>query len=216
MAAQRAAPARGDVASRDPRVDAYIAGSAEFARPILKHIRRLVHAGCPEVEETLKWSFPHFMHKGMLCSMASFKAHCAFGFWKEKLLASRHEALGKAGKTAMGQFGRITAVSDLPDDAILIDLIREAAALNDLGVKVPRGGRSKGDRKLVVPDFFASALRKNGRARATFDGFNYTNKKGYVEWVTEARREETRKRRLETAIAWMAEGKPRNWKYIRK
>jgi uncharacterized protein YdeI (YjbR/CyaY-like superfamily) len=200
---------------KDPRVDAYIARAAGFARPVLKHIRKLVHAGCPDVEETIKWGSPTFMHKGMLCGMAAFKAHCAFGFWKQKLLEDRIAATGKVKKPAMGQFGRLTAMSDLPDDRILLGLVRDAAAMNDQGIRVPGRGRPKGDRRLAVPKYFASALRKNRKARATFDGFSYTNKKDYVEWVTEARQEETRRRRLETAIAWMAEGKPRNWKYIR-
>src|SRR5882672_7607606 len=96
---------------RDPRVDTYIAQSADFAKPILTHLRKVVHAGCPDVEETLKWSFPHFMYKGILCSMAAFKAHCAFGFWKGKLLAEKHQALADTREFAMGEFGRITALS---------------------------------------------------------------------------------------------------------
>jgi uncharacterized protein YdeI (YjbR/CyaY-like superfamily) len=201
---------------KDPRVDAYIARAAEFARPVLKRIRKVVHAGCPDVEETIKWGSPTFMYKGMLCGMAAFKAHCAFGFWKQRLLEDRIAAAGKVKEPAMGQFGRLTAVSDLPDDRVLLGLVRVAAALNAQGIKVPGRSRRKVRRALAVPGYFTGALRKNRKARATFDGFSYTNKKDYVEWVTEARQEETRKRRLETAIAWMAEGKARNWKYIRR
>ncbi|MGH2670154.1 MAG: YdeI/OmpD-associated family protein [bacterium] len=200
---------------KDPRVDAYIARAAGFARPILSHIRKVVHAGCPDVEETLKWSAPHFMYKGMLCGMASFKAHCAFGFWKEKLLADKIKAVARAGKPAMGQFGRLTAITDLPGEKTLIRIVREAAALNEQGVKAPARARPKGDRTLKVPDDFMSALRRNRKALTTFDGFSHSNKKDYVEWVTEAKQEETRKKRLETAVAWMAEGKVRNWKYIK-
>ena len=202
--------------TKDPRVDAYIAKSAEFARPVLRHLRKVVHAGCPDVEETLKWSAPHFMHKGMLCGMASFKGHCAFGFWKERLLAARIKTATSAGKTAMGQFGRITSIADLPDEASLIRLVQVAASLNEQGIKSPRRARPKGNRILRVPDYFMSALRRNRKALATFDGFTYSNRKEYVEWVVEARQEETRSRRLKTAIAWMAEGKARNWKYIKK
>jgi len=202
------------MAKKDPRVDAYIARSAEFARPILSHLRKAVHAACPEAEETLKWSSPAFMYKGILCGMAAFKKHCAFGFWKEALLRERLEgAAGSRGK-AMGQFGRLTAVSDLPDDRTLRSLIREAVGLNDQGIKSPTRSRPKGPRTLKVPRYFLDALRRNRKALSTFEHFTYTNKKDYVDWVTEAKREETRRRRLDTAVAWMAEGKIRNWKYM--
>jgi len=202
----------------DPRVDAYIAKSADFAKPILNHLRKVVHAGCPDVEETLKWSFPHFTYKGILCSMASFKSHCAFGFWKERLLKEKHEGLARIKKSAMGSFGRITTLSDLPEEKTLRRYVKAAAALNEQGVKVPARARPtpKGKQKLGVPDYFMSALRNSKKALATFEGFSPSNKREYVEWVTEAKGEETRKRRLETAVAWMGEGKVRNWKYVRK
>jgi uncharacterized protein YdeI (YjbR/CyaY-like superfamily) len=198
---------------KDPRVDAYIEKSAEFARPILKKIRKAVHAGCPEVEETLKWSFPHFTHRGILCSMAAFKEHCAFGFWKESLFAER--ARPKTEERAMGQFGRLRKVSDLPSEATLVRMVREAVALNEQEVKSPTRSKAKVNRKLEIPDYFMSALRRNRRALETFDGFNFTNQREYVEWVTEAKREETRKRRLETTVAWLAEGKVHNWRYVK-
>ena len=201
---------------KDPRVDAYIADSAEFARPILKQLRKAVHAGCPEVEETLKWSFPHFMYKGILCSMASFKAHCAFGFWKGKLLEDKLGNVPKMKEPAMGDFGRVTSLADLPEEKFLIRLVREAVELNDKGVKHPARSKPRGERKLEVPKYFLDAVKKSRKALTTFEGFNYSNKKEYVEWVTEAKGEQTRQRRLETAVAWMAEGKPRNWKYVRK
>lgn len=168
------------------------------------------------MEETLKWGFPHFMHKGILCSMASFKGHCAFGFWKEALLRDRHKVLARDVEPAMGQFGRITAVSDLPAQAQLLGLVKEAAALNDLGVKRPAGRKPARDRGLDVPGYFMEALRRNKKALAIFDGFSNSNKRDYVDWVTEAKREATRTRRLDTAVAWMAAGKSRNWKYIGK
>src|SRR5919108_232328 len=143
--------------SRDARVDAYIAKSEPFARPILTHLRKMVHAGCPDVEETMKWSFPHFMYKGMLCSMASFKEHCAFGFWKASLLQTG----GKKSEEAMGQFGRITAISDLPDQKQLIRLVQKAAALNDQGIKPPRPARPPRPAIVEVPDDLNTALKKN-------------------------------------------------------
>ncbi|HWW01431.1 MAG TPA: YdeI/OmpD-associated family protein [Candidatus Acidoferrum sp.] len=205
--------------TKDRRVDSYIARVPGFARPILAHLRRLVHAACPEVEETLKWGFPHFMHKGILCSMAAFKQHCSFGFWKHALLfpaestpAAQHAETGAPG---MGQFGRITALSDLPGDKSLLAIISKAAALNDAGIQHPFRVVPKHERKLVVPVYLAAALKKNPRARAAFDGFSYSHRKEYVEWLTEARTEPTRDKRLATTLAWLTEGKSRNWKYER-
>ena len=193
---------------RDPRVDAYIEKSADFAKPILTHLRETVHFAVPDVEEAMKWSFPHFLHKGMLCSMASFKEHCAFGFWKGSLL----EGNGARTKDAMGQFGRITSVRDLPGEKALVKLVKRAAALNDEGVSVVREKRAKPPVK-TPPDLMA-ALRANNKALATYEGFSQSMRREYVDWITNARTEETRTRRLETAVEWMAEGKPRNWKYL--
>jgi hypothetical protein len=201
---------------KDPRVDDYIARSADFAKPILRHLRRVVHAACPQVEETLKWSSPSFVHKGIVCGMAAFKEHCTFGFWKEALLHDRLAGLPRGDGKAMGQFGRITSVSQLPGDRALMRLVRAAVELNERGIKSPTRGKPRGDRELPVPGYFMAALRNNRKALATFKGFNYSNKKDYVDWVTDAKGEETRRRRLETSVAWMADGKVHNWKYIRK
>lgn len=200
---------------KDPRVDAYIDKAADFAKPILTHLRDVVHAGCPDVEETIKWGFPHFDYKGVLCSMAAFKSHCAFGFWKGSLLAEKHPGLAAAEDPAMGQLGRITGLSDLPDDETLLLYVREAAALNDQGVKTPRS-KPRTDKTVEVPDDLQEALQANPQAQATFEAFSPSHKREYVEWLTEAKSEETRKRRLDTAVEWIAEGKERHWKYARK
>jgi uncharacterized protein YdeI (YjbR/CyaY-like superfamily) len=199
------------MATRDPRIDAYIAKSADFARPILTHLREVVHAACPDVEETMKWSFPHFQYKGILCSMAAFKEHCAFGFWKGALVVGS-EAGGD--EKAMGQFGRITRLADLPPKKNLTGYIQKAMKLNEEGVKSPTGSKPKTPRELEVPDVLTRALLANEKARAAFEKFSPSHKREYIEWITEARTEATRTRRVETAIAWMAEGKPRNWKYM--
>ena len=192
---------------KDPRIDKYIANAADFAKPILTHLRKLVHQGCPEVEETLKWSMPSFMYKGILCGMAAFKNHGTFGFWKGNLFLTKEQQEG-----AMGSFGRITKVSDLPSDKEILGYIKKAMELNDTGAKVPSRVR-KPKQPLKVPDYFISAVKKNRRAHAAFENFSYSHKKEYVEWITEAKREETRTQRLATAVAWMAEGKARHWKY---
>ena len=172
---------------KDDRVDAYIARSADFARPILTHLRDLVHATCPEVEETMKWSFPNFMYKGMLCNMASFKEHCSFGFWKQSLILG--EKNGKAAE-GMGSFGKITKVSELPSKKVMAGYIKEAMKLNETGVKKP-GPAKKAPRDVTVPDILASALNKNAKARATFDGFSPSHKREYIEWITEAKTDAT-------------------------
>jgi len=199
----------------DPRIEAYIAQSADFAKPILNHLRQLVHNGCPEAEEGMKWSFPHFMYKGaILCSMASFKQHCAFGFWRRDL---KFTVTGNENsEEAMGQFGKITKLSDLLNEKTMLKYIKEAMKLQDSGVTSPAKPRPKEKKELKIPDYFMAALRKNKKALATFENFSPTNKKEYVEWITEAKSEETRAKRLETAIEWMSEGKIRNWKYLKK
>jgi len=196
--------------TKDPRIDAYIARSADFAKPILLHLRKLVHTACPDVEETMKWSFPHFMQKGMLCGMAGFKQHCSFGFWKASLIFGD----GTSSDNTMGHFGRLTALSDLPADKVLIGYIKKAVELNEAGIKVPAKPKSKAKKDLVVPPYFLAALKKNKKALAAFGGFSYSHKKEYVQWITEAKREETRNKRIATALEWLAKGKPRNWKYM--
>lgn len=197
--------------TRDPRVDAYIAKSADFARPILTHLRDIVHAACPDVEESMKWSNPHFSYKGMLGGMAAFREHCVFGFWKGSLIVDPKTT---GGEKAAGQFGRITMVADLPPKKVIAGYVKEAMRLNEEGVKAPARMKPKKPRELVVPDALAAALKKNGKARETFDAFSPSHKREYAEWVAEAKGEDTRRRRVETAIAWMSEGKPRNWKYM--
>ncbi len=197
------------MATKDPRVDAYIAKSADFAQPILNHLRKLVHTACPQVEETLKWSFPHFMYKGMFCNMAAFKAHCAFGFWHRDM---RQEVEGEKPAQAMGSLGRITSLADLPNDAALLRYLKQAARLNERGIKSPRPVRSA-SKKLEIPPSLMSALGMNKTALANFQGMSPSHQREYAEWIAEAKREETVVKRLATAIEWIAEGKSRNWKY---
>src|SRR3989442_1091805 len=185
----------GPMSSRDPRIDAYIAKSAPFARPILTYIRKAVHTGCPDVEETMKWSFPHFMYKGILCSMASFKEHCAFGFWKGSLIVTND---GSDVEKAMGQFGRITDLTDLPSRKVITGYIKAAMKLNEDGVKAPARSKPKATKEVVVPDDLEKALHGNPQARNTFENFSPSHQREYVEWITEAKTEATRARRLET------------------
>ena len=203
---------------KDKRVDAYIAKAKPFAQPILKHLRKLVHQACPEVEETIKWSFASFDYKGPFVSMAAFKEHAVFGFWKSSLLKDPKGYLGERanqGGEAMGNLGRLESVKDLPPDKVIIDFIKQAKKLNDEGVKLPPR-KKKPAAELDIPAYFMQALKKNKRALATFEAFSPSNKREYVLWVTEAKTDATRDSRLATAVEWMSEGKIRNWKYVRK
>jgi uncharacterized protein YdeI (YjbR/CyaY-like superfamily) len=201
--------------TKDPRVDAYIAKAQPFAQPILKHLRKTVHTACPDVHETMKWSFPHFDYKGIFCAMAGFKAHCTFGFWKGALLKDSVQGMPSGGEKAMGQFGRITALSDLPSEKTLVKIVQAAAKLNDEKVSLPRR-KPKAKPPIKVPAYFTAALKKNKKALAAFDGFPPSHKREYLEWIIEAKTEETRERRMMQALEWIAEGKGRNWKYEKK
>jgi uncharacterized protein YdeI (YjbR/CyaY-like superfamily) len=196
---------------KDPRVDAYIAKSADFARPILTRLRAIVHEACPDCVEEMKWSFPHFTYKGMLASMASFTHHCAFGFWKASLVIDED-----ARRTdAMGHLGRLTSVADLPPRTTLIAWTKKAAALNDAGVKAPR--QPKSPRKpLRTPADLQAALKKNTKAAVVFAAFSPSKRRDYIEWITQARETRTRATRLKTAVGWIAQGKSRNWKYEKR
>jgi len=195
--------------ARDQRIDEYIGRQQDFARPILTHLREAIHAACPHAEEAIKWSMPAFLYKGKpLANMAAFKAHATFGFWRAK------EVVGETGaeRDAMGQFGRLASLDDLPPDTVLHGLIRKAAALTDSGEK-PRRAKPAPKPELATPDDLQAALAAEPKAAATFDSFPPSARRDYVEWVVEAKRPETRAKRIATAVEWMAEGKRRHWKY---
>lgn len=197
------------MASTDPRIDAYIAKAQPFAQPILVRLRALVHEACPEVEETIKWSSPFFLYRGLFCHMAAFKQHCAFGFWKWK------QVVGEDGtEGAMGEFGRIEKLSDLPPKKALIGYLKKAMALNEAAVPAATHSKNaKAKPPLEVPDDLAAALKRNAKARKTFEAFSPSHRRDYIEWIVEAKRAQTRARRLATTLQWLAEGKPRHWKY---
>jgi uncharacterized protein YdeI (YjbR/CyaY-like superfamily) len=196
------------MAEVDPRVDAYIAKSPDLARPILVYLRTQVHAACPRVEETIKWGMPCFLHHGMLCTMAAFKQHCSLGFWKHRLIFG-----AGTPDDAMGQFGRITALSDLPPKRVLAGHFRKAMQLNEMGVSAARP-RARPRPAPRTPADLAAALARNASAAATYKAFSPSAKREYVEWITDAKTASTRQRRLETAIEWIAQGRQRNWKYM--
>lgn len=201
----------------DKRIDAYIAKSAEFARPILEYIRSTVHKACPGVTETIKWGFPHFDYYGILCSTAAFKEHCALTFWKGALLKDPKGYLQKETRTAMGQFGRVASLGDLPKEKELIALINAAMKLNEAGTKTPKPKVKRDpERQVDVPPYFLKALKADKTAWICWSAFSYSYRKDYVEYLQEAKTPKTREKRLLIAMAQIAEGKGRNWKYEKK
>ena len=195
--------------ARDPRIDAYIERAAPFAQPILTQVRELVHEACPQVEETIKWGMPTFVHAGgILCGMAAFKQHASFGFWKHALVVGEGQP-----RDGMGSYGKMTSLQDLPPKKTLLAHVRKAMKLNEDGVKSPAARKAAPKPPPEAPDDLLAALKKNKAAKATFDAFPPSCKRDYIEWIVEAKREETRAKRLAQAVEWMAEGKRRNWKY---
>ena len=194
----------------DPRIDAYIAAQADFARPILERVRAIVHEACPDVEETMKWSMPTFVYGGgILCGMAAFKQHASFGYWKHALVVGEG-----APRDGMGSYGKMTSVKDLPPKKTLLAHIKRAMQLNVDKVKAPAARKSAPKPPPHAPDDLLAALKKNAKARKTFEGFPPGQQREYIGWIEEAKREDTRAKRLAQAVEWMAEGKVRNWKYL--
>ena len=205
------------MAKKEKVIDNYIAKSADFAKPILNHIRELVHKACPDVEEKMKWSMPFFDYKGeMLCHMASFKQHAVMGFWKAALMKDAVLMENAKSETAMGHLGRISSLKDMPSDKKITGWIKEAMELNDKGIKLPAKPKPAAGKEIAVPDYFTKALAKNKKAKQVFENYAYSHKKEYLMWITEAKTEETRSKRMATALEWMAEGKSRLWKYEKK
>jgi uncharacterized protein YdeI (YjbR/CyaY-like superfamily) len=203
--------------STDARIDAYIAKAAPFAQPILKHVRNIVHKGCPHVEETIKWGMPFFTINGKpFCMMAAFKNHCRFGFWSP----AARQLLAKSGKEVnigMGSTRRITSVSDLPGERKMVAYIKKAAGLAAVAPKNSAGPRRTRAPKAELPVHpeFAAALKKHKKAATMLEAFSPTHRREYYEWISGAKQDETRASRISTAIKWIAQGKSRNWKYER-
>lgn len=197
--------------STDPRVDDYIAAAAPFAQPVLEHLRAVVHAACPEATETLKWRMPFFEYRGRpLCMMAAFKQHCGFGFWQPDA--------GSDGAEGMGQYGKLTAVGDLPPKRELIAAVKAAMQRIEAGAPSPRSRAAARARPApAVPEDLAVALalRQHAAAKRHFEAFSASARREYIDWIIEAKTTATRAKRLATTLEWLAEGKHRNWKYTK-
>lgn len=203
--------------SRLPRVDEYIVKSADFAIPILDYWREIVHAACPEVKETMKWSMPFFEYNNYnLCGMAAFKNHCRFHFWLASKMSDPDKLFSEFEETGgMSQFGKIAKIEDLPSEEQIFALIHDAMSLIDQGVKLTKNPAKKAVKELVIPDYFLEAIDDNPDAQENFERFTLSQKKEYVDWVVEAKSETTRMKRMQQAVDWIEEGKTRNWKYQR-
>lgn len=200
--------------NRNPQVDAYVEKSADFARPILEKIREAFHAGCPGIEEKIKWGVPSFEWQGMLGGMAAFKQHVGFGFWKSRLMPEFERTFGRPGRaSAMG--ARVESVKDLPTKKVLVSFVQEAKRLNEESVQAPKRSKAKETAGDKTPADLKAVLAKNTKAKAFFATLAPSAKRDYVLWLTEAKRPETRAKRLATTLEWLAEGKRRNWKYER-
>ncbi|MBO9595072.1 MAG: YdeI/OmpD-associated family protein [Niabella sp.] len=204
------------MAIQDPRHEIYISRAQPFAQPVLEHIRKLVHKACPDVEETMKWSFPHFDYHGkILCSMAAFKQHAVLNFWLSNTISILKPYLVVEGEAkAMGQLGKLTSVKDLPPDKVLLQAIKEAMILIDAGASLKKAPPKKAV-ELPVPDALKKALAKNKTAKAVFEKFPPSHRGEYIQWITDAKTDVTRDKRIATTIEWLAEGRNRNWKYER-
>ncbi len=200
-------------AQHNPKIDDYLAKSADFAQPILAHLRKLLHETCPDIVEEVKWGIPHFDYHGeMMCIFAAYKSHCSFSFWKDSLMGDAR--LKKNGYLAAAKrfMGKLTALSDLPPDAELVSFIKEAMALNENGIKLPPR-KSERPKEVAMPDSFAESLAANPAAKAIFDSKSDSFRKEYLVWIADAKTDTTRQKRIEESQSWIAEGKGRFWKY---
>ncbi|RQO65808.1 hypothetical protein DBR43_26530 [Pedobacter sp. KBW06] len=197
----------------NPQFDQYIAGSADFAKPILTHLRELIHEACPEVEEIIKWGYPHFDYKGdMMCILAAYKKHCSFSLYKAELMSDEKLLESVRAGQKMGYMDKIKSLSDLPSREILVAYIKEAMALNEKGVKKTRPVSEK-PKTIEVPDYFTEKLEANPLAKEIFDSKSPSFRKEYLVWITDAKTEATRQKRMEQSLEWIAEGKGRFWQY---
>jgi uncharacterized protein YdeI (YjbR/CyaY-like superfamily) len=199
----------------NPAVDAYINNSEDFAKPILEHWRRLIHEHCPNAEEAIKWSLPHFEYNGdNMCVVASYKNHCSFTFLKAELMTAPRLKASKDLKPIQRFLGKISKISDLPPDDEFIAMLKEAMQLNEMGIRIKRD-KPEADkpRVLVTPDYLLAALVSNPKAKEVFESKSNSFRKEYIIWITDAKTDETRQKRINEALEWIAEGKGRFWKH---
>lgn len=204
------------MSNADPKVDVYSENAEAFARPIMAHLRGLIRAACPDVTETVKWGIPHFDYRGeMMCIFAAYRAHCAFSFWKDSLMSDARLKANADLPAAKRFMGKLTTLADLPSDAELTAWIREAMSLNERGVKLAPRKSTGAPKPVGVPAAFAERLAANPSVKAVFEGKSASFQKEYNLWIGEAKTDATRDKRIDEALAWIADGKGRFWKYAK-
>jgi hypothetical protein len=199
------------------QVTAYAAAMPAYAQPIFAHLRALIHTTCPDTDEAIKWSIPHFERDGdYLCIFAASPGHASFTFYKQQLM-SDPRLRDNLNLPAIKRFmGRLTSLSDLPDDATLAAMLQEAADLNARGVRLPdRAPKTPPviDMPSAVATAVATALAANPAAQAVWDAKSAAWRKDYLVWITAAKTDPTRDARIAEALDWIADGKARFWKY---
>jgi uncharacterized protein YdeI (YjbR/CyaY-like superfamily) len=209
------------------KIDAYITKAPEFAQPVLERFRKAAHRASPDIEETIKWGLPCFEYQGLVAGMGAYKQHVALNFWRGMLIPDPDKLFAQVGNNEMAAI-KVASVKAMPPQAVLVRYLKAAIKLNVAQAKTrqaakktggpktttKRSAKKKTTKRVTVPADFATALARKKKAQTTFDGFSYTYRKEYVEWITAAKRAETRKRHIKQAVEWLAEGKPRNWKYM--
>lgn len=198
--------------SKNSDIDNYIAGKAPFAQEILTHLRQIIHNAAPDITETIKWRQPCFEHNGLVCSVAAFKKHVTFSFFKGKLLNDSNNIFPTSDNNELTSL-KFSVLADIPQDDILTAFIQQAIALNADSNCKRKSTQRKDKDTLVMPNDLAAALASTPAAQSTFNNFSYSKQKDYIEWLTSAKRETTRVTRLATTVQWLSEGKARNWKY---
>ena len=199
---------------RNPKIDSYIDSAPEFAAPIIVHLRELAHRAFPKIEETIKWGMPHFEHKGLVFGIAAHKNYASVTFHKSNQLTDKHKIFNMVGKSEMGALGKIKTLDDLPSDEILMEYILESIEVNKKGVK-PKVAKPASLKYEMDKDFQAG-LEGNPGAMEHYQDFSVSNKNEYLEWICEAKTAATKEKRITQILEWISEGKPRNWKYMKK
>jgi len=197
----------------NPAVDKYIANAEDFTKPILEHLRKIIHDTCPQVEEVIKWGIPHFDYKGdMMCILAAYKKHCSFSLYKAALMKDPKIVESVAAGQKMGYMDKVKALTDLPAIKVLVAYIKEAMALNENGIKKAKP-KPEAPKVIEMPDYLSEALKANPKAKEVFESKSPSFRKEYIVWITDAKTEATRQKRIEQSLEWIAEGKGRFWQY---
>lgn len=198
------------MSNHNKKVDEYIFKMADFAKPILTHLRQIIFETCPDVEEDIKWGIPHYGYKGdHLVMMAGFKQHCSFSLYKAELMKDKmiQESV-KAGKK-FGYMDKVKDLSELPNKKVLTAYIKEAMELNSSGISKPKVVKEKVE--VVAPKEFIEALEQDKIAFSVYESKSPSFRKNYIIWIADVKTDETRQKRITQSLEWIREGKDRFW-----